>query len=131
MIERKNIRIMTPVDCKLFLQIEKNHYGSYLIKISEYANFEFISTVVEMIQKYGDLFAAYVETINPHLSITEKETLVGLFPATLKNLTVIVTKTDEFEPDHDWGSSEVKHLKNLTKFTEYQGHLYLFTKESE
>lgn len=131
MVDAKNIKIASVVDCKLFLQIEKNYCGSYLIKVSQYTNYEFISIVVEMLQKYGDVFAAYVETINPHLSVTEKETLVKIFSTTIEDLTVIVTKTDNSHPDHNWGSSKVNHLQSLSEFTEYQGHLYLFTRESE
>ena len=131
MLEAKDFRIMTVFDCRLFLQIEKTYCGPYIIKASQYADYGFISIVVEMLQKYGDVFAAYVETIDPQLSIAEKETLVTIFPTTLEDLEVIVTKTDDSHPDHDWGCCEVNHLQNLRSFTEYQGHLYLFSKKSK
>ena len=129
MLDAKSFRITSVADCRLFLQIEKNYCGSYLIKVSQSTNYEFISVVVEMLQKYGDVFAAYVNTINPHLSLTEKENLIKVFSTTIEDLTVIVTKTDDSHPDHNWGSSEVNHLQNLSEFTEYQGHLYLFTRK--
>ena len=131
MLDAKSFRITSVADCRLFLQIEKNYCGSYLIKVSQSTNYEFISVVVEMLQKYGDVFAAYVNTINPHLSLTEKENLIKVFSTTIEEMEVIVVKTDESHPDHNWESSKVNYLEGPSKFTEYQGHLYLFTRESE
>lgn len=129
MLELKDIKIMTVEESRLFLQIEKNYCGPYTIKACQYVSYEFITIVVEMLQNYGDVFAAYVESINPHLSINEKEILVKIFPTTIKDMEIIVTKTDDSHLDHDWGSCEVNNLDNLDSYIEYQGHLYLFSRK--
>lgn len=136
MPDAKNFRIMTDANCKSFLQIEKTPSGSYIIRFfPQSITYDFISIVVEMLQEYGDVFAAYVNTLNPDLPLVENYYLITIFPTTIGETKVIVAKTDESYPDtkHQyfgcWGSSEVNYLESPSKFTEYDGHLYVFTKE--
>ena len=130
MPDAENFKIMTDADCKSFLQIEKNPSGSYIVKFfPQSITYDFISIVVEMLQEYGDVFAAYVNTMDPDLPLVENMALITIFPTTLEETKVLVVKTDESYPDPDWESSEVNYLDSPSKFTEYQGHLYVFTKK--
>lgn len=136
MPDAKNFRIMTDANCKSFLQIEKSPSGSYIIRFfPQSITYDFISIVVEMLQEYGDVFAAYVNTLNPDLPLVENKYLITIFPTTIEETKVIVAKTDESYPEtkHQffgcWKSSEVNYLEGLSKFTVYDGHLYVFTKE--
>ena len=136
MPDAKNFRIMTDANCKSFLQIEKNPSGSYIIRFfPQSITYDFISIVVEMLQEYGDVFAAYVNTLNPDLPLVENKYLITIFPTTIEETEVIVAKTDESYPEtkHQyfgcWKSSEVNYLEGPSKFTVYEGHLYVFTKK--
>ena len=136
MPDAERFRIMTDANCKSFLQIEKTPSGSYIIRFfPQSITYDFISIVVEMLQKYGDVFAAYVNTMDPNLPLVENKALITIFPTTIEETKVLVTKTDESYPDtkHQyfgcWGSSKVNlNLDGLSKFTVYEGHLYVFTK---
>ena len=135
MPDAKNFRIMTDANCKSFLQIEKTPSGSYIIRFfPQSITYDFISILVEMLQEYGDVFAAYVNTLDPNLPLVENKDLIIIFPTTIEETKVLVTKTDESYPDtkHQhfgcWKSSEVNYLDGPSKFTVYDGHLYVFTK---
>ena len=135
MPDAKNFRIMTDANCNSFLQIEKTPSGSYIIRFfPQSITYDFISIVVEMLQEYGDVFAAYVNTLNPDLPLVENYALITIFPTTIEETKVIVAKTDESYPEtkHQyfgcWKSSEVNYLEGLSKFKVYYGHLYVFTK---
>lgn len=130
MPDAENFRIMTDANCKSFLQIEKTPSGSYIIRFfPQSITYDFISIVVEMLQEYGDVFAAYVNTIDSHLPLVENKALIAIFPTTIEETNVLVAKTGKFYPDPDWRNSEVNYLDGLSQFTEYGGHLYVFTKE--
>lgn len=137
MPDAKNFRIMTNVDCGSFLHIEKTPSGSYIVKFfPQSITYDFISIVVEMLQKYGDVFAAYANTLDPNLPLVENYALITIFPTTIEETKVIVAKTDESAtepPDFPTTireSSKVNlNLDGPSKFTVYEGHLYVFTKE--
>ena len=136
MPDAERFRIMTDANCKSFLQIEKTLSGSYIIRFfPQSITYDFISIVVEMLQEYGDVFAAYVNTLDPNLPLVENKALIIIFPTTIEETKVLVTKTDESYPDtkHQhfgcWKSSKVNYLDGPSKFTVYEGHLYVFTKE--
>lgn len=130
MPDAERFRIMTDANCKSFLQIEKTPSGSYIIRFfPQSITYDFISIVVEMLQKYGDVFAAYVNTMDPNLPLVENKALITIFPTTIEETNILIAKTGKFYSDPDWKSSEVNYLESISKFTEYDGHLYLFTKK--
>ena len=130
MPDAERFRIMTDANCKSFLQIKKTPSGSYIIRFfPQSITYDFISIVVEMLQEYGDVFAAYVNTLDPNLPLVENKALITIFPTTIEETKILVAKTDKSYPDPDWKSSEVNYLEGTSEFTEYDGHLYLFTKK--
>ena len=137
MPDAKNFRIMTDANCKSFLQIEKTPSGSYIIRFfPQSITYDFISILVEMLQEYGDVFAAYVNTLDPNLPLVENKALITIFPKTIEETKVIVAKTDKSAteppdfPTTIWESRKVSlNLDGLSKFTVYDGHLYVFTKD--
>ena len=131
MLEHKDMIISASTANRLFLEIEKNYSGRYIVKIAYNVSLESMIRVFELLQQYGDIFAAYVNNINPNLALSEREDLVKNFPVIMENMEVIVAKTDNSHPDHNCASANVNNIGEISKYIEYQGHLYIFTEKSE
>ena len=125
MSDARIFKIETDANCKSFLQIEKTLSGSYVIRFLHVSiDFDFMSIVVEMLQDYGDLFAAYVNNIGSTLPLDEAKELVTNFPTTIKETSSLVAKTGEFSPDPDWKISGVGSL--CLKTLDYEADNFIF-----
>ena len=131
MLEHKDMIISASTTNRLFLEIEKNYSGRYIVKIAYNVSLESMIKAFELLQQYGDVFAAYVNNINPNLALSEREDLVKNFPAIMENMEVIVAKTDNSHPDNNCASANVNNIGEMSKYIEYQGHLYIFTQAPE
>ena len=111
-----------------FLEIEKKRTGNYIVKLGYITSIESILSVFELLKVYGDVFAAFVENIDPKLELSQKEKLIKNFPVIMENTKVIVAKFDTTYCDHNTSDANVDKIENIVNHTEYQGHLYIFTK---
>ena len=94
-----------------FLYIEKggNTYG---ITSNTSFRFNFLALVIDMLEKHGDVFAAYVNSIDPTLTREQKEDLIYKFPENIKQCKIQVVSAHGtatyYKPTHNW-----KHHKVL------------------
>ncbi|ABG53252.1 hypothetical protein Tery_4253 [Trichodesmium erythraeum IMS101] len=131
MIEDNNAVVSISSDFKKFLEITKTHNDNFFIMLDCSHKFKFIKAVVEALEQYGDVFAAYVNTINPGLPQTEKEELVYNFSEVAKRLTVKAVKVDKDYPDHDWKDSSVDVVYGDSKISNHLGYTYIFTENPD
>ena len=113
-------------DSPNFLEITKGN-SRYGITTNSSFEFGFLETVVNMLEKHGDVFAAYVNSIDPRLTREQKEDLVYNFPENIKQCNIQVVKLYGSNETHDWKAHKVNVICEGAVAAEHLGQIYIFT----
>ena len=92
---------------------------------------DFINAIVNNLDQYGNVFAAYVKTIDDKLLYPKKENQVYDFPNIVKSLNIRVinvnSNPDSNQHDNNWKDINVLEIYKDSLVSNYGNYVYLFS----
>ena len=113
-------------DYERFLDIT-SHDNKYYVMLNYQHNSDFISTIIDNLNKYGSVFAAYVKTINHKLPYPKKESQIYDFPNIVKSLDIRVINVNSDSDENNWKDVNVQEVYKNSLVASYGNYIYLFS----
>jgi hypothetical protein len=132
MLEPSDVIISTSTTDNAFLKIDKDVvFNRYIVKIFYNISLESLTDIYELLRDYGDVFAAYVNSIKTSATIEEKENLIKTFTTSMEDMEIIAAKTDDSLFHANFGNANVNNVSKVNNYIEFAGHLYVFANKSK
>lgn len=120
---------------KKFIDIT-THDNKYYVMLSCKPKVEFVTAITDNLYKYGNVFAAYIKTIDESLPYPKKEDKVYRFAEIVETLNIRVIKIDSSsssssnsssqENTDDWKGMNVQEIYKGSSASTYGEYVYIF-----
>lgn len=130
-LERNEDKVIISIDkdYEKFIDIT-NHDDKYYVMLSCKPKIEFITAIKENLYKYGNVFAAYIKTIDERLPYPKKEDKVYRFAEIVETLDVRVinrnSNPSSKESSNKWKGINVQEIYKDSSVSFYGEYVYIF-----
>ena len=130
-LERDEDKVIISIDKDYgkFIDVT-NHDDKYYVMLSCEPKSSFITAIIENLYKYGNVFAAYIKTIDDSLPYPKKEDKVYGFAEIVKSLDVRVINLNSSpsskENTDNWKGINVQEIYKDSSVSFYGDYAYIF-----
>lgn len=129
-LDRNEDKVIISIDkdYEKFIDIT-NHGDSYYVMLSCKHKIEFIIAIKENLYKYGNIFAAYVRTIDNSLPYPKIEDKVYCFAEIVETLDIRVINIHSSSKENadKWGGFNIQEIYQSSSVSLYGDYIYIFS----